>query len=75
MSRALGLRLTSQLAVCTWAEQGPLSAKAGGTREVMFPACGVSSDADSAVTSVYVADKHVERAYPEWKRVSLKECL
>jgi len=37
----------------------------------MFPACRDCSDADSAVTSVYVAHKHIERAHPAWKRVHM----
>lgn len=64
VSRALGLRLTSQLALPTAAEQGMLSAEAGGTCEFMFPACRDGSDADSAVTSVCVSHKSVERAQP-----------
>lgn len=71
VSRALGLMLTSQLAICTWAEQGPLSAKAGGRCELVFPAYRDGSDADSAVTSVYVAHEYVERAHPAWKRVQV----
>lgn len=67
VSRALGLRLTSQLALFTRAEQGMLSAEAGGRCEFLFPACRDSSDADSAVTSVCVAHKCVERAHPAWK--------
>lgn len=71
MSRALGLRLTSQLALLTGAEQGMRSAKAGGRREFMFPGCRDGSDADSAVTSVCVAHKCVERAHPAGKRVQV----
>lgn len=63
--------LTSQLAICTWAEQGPLSAKGGGRCELVFPAYRDGSDADSAVTSVYVAHEYVERAHPAWKRVQV----
>ena len=37
----------------------------------MFPARRDGSDADSAVTAVYVAHKHVERAHPALKRVQL----
>lgn len=68
MSRALGLRLTSQLALLTGAEQGMRSAKAGGRREFMFPACRDGSD---AVTSVCVAHKCVERAHSAGKRVQV----
>lgn len=71
VSRALGLRLTSQLALPTRAEQGMLSAEAGGRCEFIFPACRDGSDADSAVTSVCVSHKCVERAHPAWKRVQV----
>lgn len=69
--RALGLRLRSQLSLLTRAEQGSLSAEAGWRCEFVFPACRDGSDADSAVTSVCVAHKCVERAHPAWKRVQV----
>lgn len=71
MSRALGFRLTNQLALLTGAEQGMLSAEAGGRREFIFPACRDGSDTDSAVTSVCVSHKFVERAHPAWRRVQV----
>lgn len=37
----------------------------------MFPAFGDGSDADSAVTYVYVAHIHLERAHAAWKRVQV----
>lgn len=72
VSGALGLRLSSQLALLTRAEQGNLSAEAGGRCEFVFPACRDGSDADSAVTSVCGAHKCVKRAHPAWKRVLKK---